>query len=172
MIEQNLGWFFFFFLLPDKPFVEKYIIFLVLAGKSSYLTVTYWKIAIVQLVTWPRVIWWNQNPGAQECLHWACLQTHSTWTFLTFTEDKGTWLKTEKEHFRGRSLLVLVTATSCFLLGWTELSSGVGFMAGKNGKSCLSEFTDQLQTQAMGFLRKFHVLSMFQPADCNMNSLP
>lgn len=61
MTEQKLGWF--FFLLPDKPFVEKYIFFLVLAGKSSYLTVTYWKIAIVQLVTWPRVIWWNQNPG-------------------------------------------------------------------------------------------------------------
>lgn len=128
---------------------------------------TYWKIAIVRLVTWPRVIWWNQNPGAQECLHWACLQTHSTWTFLTFTEGKGTWLKPTKiQSFRGRSLLVLVTASSYFLLGWIELSSGIGSMAGKNGKSCLSEFTDQFQTQAMGFPRKFHVLSMFQPTDC------
>lgn len=148
--------------------------FLVLAGKSSYLTVTYWKIAIVPLVTWPRVILWNQNPGAQECLLWACLQTHSsTWTFLTFTEDKGTWLKKKKKKlFRGRSLLVLITANSCFLLGWIELSSGIGLMAGKNGKSCLSEFTDQLQTQPISFSRKFHVLSMFQPVDSKLNSLP
>lgn len=74
---------------------------------------------------------------------------------------------TTKELFRGRSLLVLVTANSCFLLGWTELSSGIGFMAGKNGKSCLSEFTDQSQTQPIGFPRKFHVLSMFQPLIVN-----
>lgn len=48
------------FLPTERPTVSRTQ---VLAGKSSYLTVTYWKIAIVQLVTWPRVIWWNQNPG-------------------------------------------------------------------------------------------------------------
>lgn len=84
MIEQKLVFFFSFLI---SLLLENLGVFLVLTGKSSYLTVTYWKIAIVQLVTWPRVILWNQNPGAQECLLWACLQTHSTWTFLTFTED-------------------------------------------------------------------------------------
>lgn len=61
MIEKKLGFFFLNFLI--SLLLKNTIFFLVLAGKSSYLTVTYWKIAIVQLVTWPRVIWWNQNPG-------------------------------------------------------------------------------------------------------------
>lgn len=96
MIEQKLVFFFPFLI---SLLLENLISFLVLAGKSSYLTVTCWKIAIVRLVTWPGVIVWNQNPGAQQCLLWACLQTHSTWTLLTVSEDKGTWLKKKKKNF-------------------------------------------------------------------------